>query len=344
MSVNISPSQDSMIQQITSLVFRGFPDSALRVLEKSDLTKKQKERIETILNQPHGDYTLETTQAMNQSIISVIRGEEVQSAASSEQPSSSQTDVQASSNELPPDIMEVIFSACVSQCDLKTITAFHCTNKYWCQYTVNFFEACDLKHICPELTIMDAKAQERECDDEPKIDKFRIFKAVKKVAPHVDDNAGVTLLTMIKEDTLNKLIAIAAQDGIQIVVAWDDIIEKFGDVPIEQTYTILITNNVFIDSRSKNYKSQEVIVEGHGCVMPIIQEYAKLCAFSQKIFQKCLYQDDFPLKEKPVTYGRSSMQRRKLPLVVGGSEPGRFYISDSHFDDVTHGAGGRWKF
>lgn len=91
MAVKISSSQDRMIEHMTSLVFGGFSGSALGVLENSELTTKQKEKITTILTQPHGDYTSETAQAMKQSIIAVIRGEYLRPAVSGKQSSFSQT-------------------------------------------------------------------------------------------------------------------------------------------------------------------------------------------------------------------------------------------------------------
>ncbi len=355
MAVNISSNQDSMLEQMTSLAYRGYLDSALGVLEKSGLNEVQKNKIKTILTQPHDD-TLEATQAMKQSMIAVIKGEDFQPAASGEQSFSSQpiqvlpleqedsitfTDTPTSLQTLPLDIIGVIFSTCISMCDLRTITAFPCMSKFWKQFTLNFFAVCDLKHICPELTVMDAKTQQRECADEPKIDKFQIFKAVKKIAPHVEDNAGVTLLTMIKDDNLKMLIEIATQDGMQIKVD-DDIIEELGDVPVKQTDTILITNSVFIGTRDKDYKSQESLAEGHGCQIPTGQAYVALCVFTQKILQNCLYGKN---GQNLPTYGHSSTSYHVLEipiiLAVGGSIPGQLSIDD---DDFGSGAGGQWKF
>ena len=274
-----------------------------------------------------------TSQFLN--MIEVKRGNDVKSAASNDQPP-----------ELYPDIMTAIFNTCISMCDVRTITAFHCTNKYWNQIAIGYFAGCDLKQICPELTIMDAKTQKRDCADEPKIDKFKIFKAVKRVAPHVEDNAGVTLLTLIKGDTLNKLIEIAAQEGMQVLVPWNAIIEELGDVPVEETSIILITNSVFMGTREENYNSQNTLVEGHGCQMPMGREHVALCVFAKKIFQKCLYGKN---GQNLPTYGRSSTHVQGIPLVVGGFDHrGRLSVNDNvsfdSIDDETFGAGGQLKF
>ena len=258
--------------------------------------------------------------------------------------------------ELNSDIMGVLFSTCISLCDLRTIKALPCINKYWSQLTVTFFKE-NLKYVCPELTIMDAKTQQRECFDEPKIDEFKIFKAVKKLAPHVEGNVGVTLLTMIKGDTLNKLIEIAAQERMQATIIDVAIIQEFGNVPVEQTHAILITNNVFKDSRNKAYKAQEILAKEHGCQMPTGQEYVALCVLTKKIFQKCLY------GHNPPTYGRSSSHVKSIPLAVGACFPRKlfvaaddrngmepdfgeclFYVAADGYVGGDTGAGGTWKF
>jgi hypothetical protein len=127
-------------------------------------------------------------------------------------------------------------------------------------------------------------------------------------------------------------------DKINRLVDWKPLEARLSRIPVEQTYRILVTNTVFMGSRNKNYKSQERIVEGHGCVMPIVQEYVALCVFTSKIFKKCLY------GQNPLTSGRSSTHLQGFPLVVGGSAPARLCVSPYYFDSKNDGAGGRRKF
>jgi hypothetical protein len=240
-------------------------------------------------------------------------------------------------NELYSDVLGNIFYH-IAQCDFKALASVACVNKHWNQCSINFWAGCDLKQLSPQLTILDAKTQGVECEDKPNINKPQLFKWVREMSPHVEGNAGVTQLTMTKGTTLNQLIAIAKGEGMEVVVGWDPVIEKLGDVPVEQTYDILITNSVFINSRDNEFNLQKELVEGHGCKMPTVQEYVALCVFTNKVFKKCLY------GQNPMTFGRSSTHGANYPLVIGGSTSAILNIRNTCFDIRSYGAGGQRKF
>jgi predicted NAD-dependent protein-ADP-ribosyltransferase YbiA (DUF1768 family) len=240
-------------------------------------------------------------------------------------------------NELYSDIIERLFYTCVSECDFITFTALACVNKHWSKCSIKFC-VDRFNQLCPELRVLDAETQGVKCEDEPKISKLRLLKWAREISPHVEGNAGVTQLTMAKGTTLNQLIKIAKGEGMTIDVLIDRIIEEHGAVPVEQTYGILITNSVFMNSRNKEYNIQAMLVEEHGCVMPTVQEYVALCVYTNKVFKKCLF------GRNQVTYGGSSTHVGNYPLVVGGSGIGRFSISDSHIALGCNGAGGQRKF
>jgi predicted NAD-dependent protein-ADP-ribosyltransferase YbiA (DUF1768 family) len=242
-------------------------------------------------------------------------------------------------NGLPTDVMGRLFYTCISQCDFTTLTVLACVNKHWNSCSTGFWEGLDLKELCPELTILDAKAQGVQCEDEPKITKFRLFKWIRELSPYVEEDAGLTQLTMTKGTTLNQLIEIARGDGVTVEVEWDQIILNLGDVPVEQSYGILITNRVFLNSRRKNIILQEALVKGHGCEMPTVQEYVALCVFTKKVFKKRVYRNG--------AFGRSSTRVSDTPLIVGNSTPDTLCVADPItrylvFDGS--GAGGKRKF
>jgi predicted NAD-dependent protein-ADP-ribosyltransferase YbiA (DUF1768 family) len=245
-------------------------------------------------------------------------------------------------NELYSDIVDRLFNAYASQCNFETLTAGACVNKLWNSCSTNFWAGFDLKDLttlCPQLTILDANTQGVKCEDEPKISKLRLLKWVREISPHVEGNAGVTQLTMTKGTTLNQLIEVAKGAGLTVDLLWDRIIPALGDVPVDQTYSILITNSVFLNSRNKAYNLQKILVEGHGCVMPTVQEYVALCVYTNKVFKKCLY------GQNPWTYGRSSTHVGTIPLVVGGSAPAGLDVNyGSSFGFESSGAGGQRKF
>jgi hypothetical protein len=241
-------------------------------------------------------------------------------------------------DQLLDDNIKEIFFHCQSNGDWESIGALACVNKYYRECATKYWEQFELKLFCPELRILDAEAQGVTVSDKPQINKLAILKCFHKLAPHVENNEGLTLLTMRKGLTLNQLVAIAAKAGMTVEIFWDKIVQELGDVPVEQTYVILITNSVFKESRNKSYALQKDLVGEHGCEMPTVQEYVALCVFTNIFFQKCLY------GQNPWTYGRTSTQFEGFPLIVGGSAPARLSVYNSDFGYEHCGAGGQRKF
>jgi hypothetical protein len=320
---------DATIGRILPLECRGDLNSSHAVSQQSELNDYQKTKVEGILKEPCSDI---------QRPIVAVSGEEntVSAAPSCDQAAPSIV------NALYSDIMQLLFNSCFSVCDFATVTALACLNKHWYTHSTNFWvgrDLRDIKQLCPELTILDAKAQGVKCEDEPKISKPLLLKWAKELSPHVEDNAGVTQLTMPKGTTLNQLIQIAKAEGMTVHVLWDSIIQELGDVPVEQTYGILITNSVFSNSRSKAVNLQNKLVRRRGCQMPTVQEYIALLVFTYKAFKKCLY------GHNPSTFARSSTRVEDSPLVVGDlTSTARFYLGSSNFSDESRGAGGQRKF
>jgi hypothetical protein len=234
------------------------------------------------------------------------------------------------------DISEKIFAQFVAGGDFIGLQALALTSvKLYENFTL-LVHSFDLNHSAG-LTILDAKTQGITVDDEPCISKLQIWKCIRNLAHHVENNEGLTLLTMAKGLTLNQLVAIAAEKGIIMNFRLGPILQQVGDVPVEQTYVILITNSVFKESRDKSYYLQEKLVRRHRCQMPTVQEYVALCIFTSKCFKKCLYGRD------PLTYGRSSTYAAGFFLAVGGSASGGLDVKNFHEVKEDFGAGGRRK-
>ena len=342
MSIHAIPKDaKDTIDRMMSTALSGDVNTAVVVLNQSDLNEDQKAKIAGILKEPRSDNQEKTITAMQQRIIAVVGEENIASTAASL--SATQRLLARSHyivNELYPDILERFFNGYLCGSDFKTLSAVACVNKHWSNCSTKFWiglDLKDLKQLCPELTILDAQAQGVQCEDEPKINKLRLIKWVREISPNVEGDAGVTQLTMTKGTTLNQLIEIAKGEGMTVNI-WDRITEELGDVAVEQTYGILITNSVFMNSRNKAFTLQKTLVEGHGCEMPTVQEYVALCVYTFKVFKKCLY------GQNPWTFGRSSTHVGNDPLVVGGSAPARLYVYDDNFPHEINGAGGQRKF
>ena len=239
--------------------------------------------------------------------------------------------------ELNEDIISEIFGYCLSGSDVTSVAKLSLTNVHFYKHIMHLVNQLDLKKICPELRILDAQTLGLTAGDEPSMKKLALIKSFKEMAFQVEDNAGLTLLTMTKGLTLNQLVVIAEKARIKVSVP-DEISIELGDVPVEHTYRIVITNNVFINSRVKSYDKQQELVLEIGCEMPTVQEYVALCIFTKVIFNICLY------GRTPLTYGRSSTHVWGYPLVVVGRTPARLDLNAHH--PVGHedcGAGGRRK-
>jgi hypothetical protein len=347
------------------LALRGFINSAIQVLKQCSFNEEQAAKIQNILRNVLSGNAEQTNAEMKGKILAVLTGEDLKLEIAPSEPAfqiivtnpetgpgigqppanyqnqihSLQTRSHNMTDQLCDDILQLIFLHCQSQSDWKSIGALTCVNQHYKRYaTKKYWKQFDLKLFWPELTILDAKAQGMTIYDEPQISKLAILKYLQKLAPHVENNEGLTLLTMCKGLTLNQLFAIAKQAGIKVSV-WDEIVKELGDVPVEQTYVILITNSVFNESRRKIYDQQKELVSEHGCEMPTVQEYVALCVFTNKFFQKCLY------GQNPWTFGRSSTHVKSYPLVVGGFAPASLCVRTLfEFTHENYGAGGQRKF
>ena len=90
-----------------------------------------------------------------------------------------------------------------------------------------------------------------------------------RLSRQVEGNAGVTLLTMPKGLSLNKLIRLAAApkqgEAVNFGYVFFTIIEQHGDVAVHKTHTIAITNFILKESRNKSLSEQRTLLQRHEC-------------------------------------------------------------------------------
>ena len=144
----------------------------------------------------------------------------------------------------------------------------------WNKLSAELWKDFDLKKICK---VIDQAVWEKHVDlatlgldasGAPAIDKRIAIPFIKRLSSQVEGNAGVTLLTMPKGLTLNKLIALAAAPkqgpATQFRYIWPRIVEELGNVAVDKTYTVAITNSVLKDSRNKSIDVQRALAQGNG--------------------------------------------------------------------------------
>ncbi len=245
---------------------------------------------------------------------------------------------------IPGDITHQIFLQCFSNNDITGIQALACTNKHFYTNITMIVEKLDLEKLCPLLKIVSAQeAQKYGFTAQPALifPKLGVIEAYQEMAPHVEGNVGVTYFdfTLPEELTLRHIVEIAKGQGIEVDFYWNQILLEIGDVAIKQAFPCMLANNVFKDSREKNYVEQCVLVRGHGCGLPTVEQYIIQIVLISKISNQFLC----PFGKNPLTYGRSLTRVESLPLVVGSSVPGRLVVDASRWDFEVSGAGGRWK-
>ena len=229
-----------------------------------------------------------------------------------------------------PHVLEKI----VPWCELSSINALCRVSKLLnqdvpaCLSSETAFKLCGSR-----LRVINTGAAEM-----PSFSPFELIKECLSLAPLVEGDAGLTFLIMREGLTLRQLVTMAAEKGITVKIWWDQTLETIGNIPIWQAYGVLITNNVFKNSRNKSYADQETLVRGVGCEMPTVHEYVALCVFTQQCFKEC------PYGQNPLTFGRSSTYSGGFRLVVGGSAPSRLDVDGGPSDGRSRGAGGRRKF
>ncbi len=245
---------------------------------------------------------------------------------------------------IPGDITHQIFLQCFSNNDITGIQALSCTNKHFYTNLTMIIEKLDLAQLCPLLKIVSAEEAQKygfTAQSALIFPKLKQIKAYQEMAPHVEGNAGVTYFnfTLPEDLTLRQIVKIAKGQGIEVEIHWSRILQDIGDVAIKQAFPCMLANNVFKDSRNKNYDEQCVLVRGHGCELPTVEQYIIQIVLIQKISNQslCLF------GEYPLTYGRSSTHVQGFLLVVGGSAPGRLGVLDFGWGRGTSGAGGRRK-
>ena len=81
----------------------------------------------------------------------------------------------------------------------------------------------------------------------------------------IEGDAGITVLTIPKGLTFNTLVKLAGSPKVgntpKFRYIWDRISSEIGDIPVDKTYRIVITNNVFKKSRNLSVSDQKALVK-----------------------------------------------------------------------------------
>ncbi len=238
-----------------------------------------------------------------------------------------------------------IFNHCIAKGYVGRLLAFAYTNKNNYNLVTSWVKAINLQQICILLDILDAKKLGIEIKDEPSLNKFEAIKWYQAFAPYIENNDGLTILTMSKGLTFRHLIDLAEKNKITLTIRWDQIPSELEHAPVEDTYRVIISNNIvqkiinakLRTTRGKTYDYKESLVRRIGFdQMPTLLEQAALCIY-QVIFNK-----KYPYGQNPLTYG-SSLRSHRSSLLIGNCGSNHLDIISSVKEPELRGAGGRRK-
>ena len=140
--------------------------------------------------------------------------------------------------------------------------------------------------------------------DAPPLDKRQAIPFLKRCLSSlpIEGNAGITVLTIPKGLTFNTLVKLAGSPKVgntaKFRYIWGRISSEIGDIPVDKTYRIVITNNVFKKSRNLSVSDQKALMSKIGCEMPRVLEATVLLVVTFMSSGERLYSDN------PWTYTR----------------------------------------
>lgn len=240
-------------------------------------------------------------------------------------------DNQVPLDQVPEELIYKIFSF-LNVRELLLQSSLVCW--YWKDLAADkiLWKTFDLKEIFPKLSIIDRSIWEQHfdlkkhgisIDDEPPIDNHTLIPILKKFdSLPIEQKGGFTLLTIPKGLTLNKLIALArSQEGKKLVeFIYPAIVENLGDIAVDQTYRILISDHILEESRGLSESAQKDLVDTFGCESANLLPMLALLVTTFVSSGKRLY------GKNPLTTTRCQEQVNSTAVLIGTFGPNGFTL------------------
>ena len=261
---------------------------------------------------------------------------------------------QVTINALPLEVLGVIFGYLSPEQLAKACRVSKLWNAVASQE--HLWNVFDLKTLFPKLSILDSQVWNDHIDlnafglsfaDAEPLNKRKVILELKRLFAvlKVEGDAGITLLTIPKGLSFNKLVKLAGcpikGNKAAFKYIWDRITAELGDVVVQKTYRVAITNNILVGSRDKSSYVQQLLVKKFGCDKPKMIDAVALAILS---FISSTAQ--LPLRllsANPLTCTRCLEMIGNFPLAVGSFAPGGLHVYDSYFDHEYFGVLGCWK-
>ncbi len=206
-----------------------------------------------------------------------------------------------------------------------------CKNWHKIGKTESLWKNFNLKILFPKLEIIDEAVWKAHInldkyqlsfEDTPPNNNRQIIPLLKRLFTNlkIENDAGITLLTMPKGLSYNKVKSFAQSplrgNPTNFRYTWHHFPDELGDTLIEKNHRVFITNDVVEGSRALSITKQEKLLETLNCQMPNVLPLATLAILtyitSIKNPPKRL------LSDHPMTYSRCTDYIDKYRMVCGG--------------------------
>ncbi|GEM_PF-5140903 len=200
---------------------------------------------------------------------------------------------------LPFDMIRIIFEYSVNE---RTSRAFGILNKEWNTYYQKIIENFVTSG---RLTVIDAKAMQIKLEDEPLIDQGAVIYHCHRLAPHILNNVGLSLVTIPKGISILDFQEIVKKDQVcteKRLMNYTNLLNALvhGDENVHLasekcSYRALIPNNGFAQTcvHASRFEDLKHFVGNLDCEIPTVQElFFQICA-SKVVFNKAVCTDYF---------------------------------------------------
>lgn len=210
-------------------------------------------------------------------------------------------------------------------------------------------ELLKVTHLFPKAPFMGRRTWEAhvdlekyglECEQQevPRLFKKREFGIFKQMENNVESEQGISFVTLPKGLSLRKLIQFAAdpkKGNATKIHCPEKLLEKIGDVEIEKTVTVALTNGPFIGTRGPDFCTEQPVINmRHNCSTPEVLPFLALAVL--RLMSSNAKEPVRILNEDPVIYIRCKEMIGERDAVLGDFDQEGLKIHESHPMGMNH--------
>jgi len=146
----------------------------------------------------------------------------------------------------------------------------------------HIWKSHSLMKIFPNAFFVDEKSWGAlffEKNVRPCLKNKEMYFTLRKMIANVENNQGISFVTLPKGLTIKKMKALAEKQGL-IIAVLEEILKHLGDNEIKECKTFAITNSVFKNTKFESHLKQKTLVASLDCQPPFALAVMALSFFS----------------------------------------------------------------